>query len=202
MLYWRRDDFQTLRDIAAEAKAEAAWAGYAAFCERYERGLRREAFSILDRFIDELERASFEERRRFASWLLNAAEDKPGREMLIPYPLQRRLVEPTLLEWTINEPDCSEPHRWLGGYEDLNKALELDPKDEIAIRRLLRIILGGVDYIVHELPQGYLGDPVKDLAALDRAKHLTESLTDTAERAILLADSIELRSAILKYLGL
>jgi hypothetical protein len=47
--------------------------------------------------------------------------------MLVPHPLHVRVVEPTLLEWTEVEPGCSEPHRCLGGYEHLKRAIELAP---------------------------------------------------------------------------
>lgn len=201
MWYWREDYFETLKQTAAEAKGHPAWVDYATFCEKHEQGLRRDALLLVNRFIDRLEEEPFEGRKRFTSWLLNAAEDKPGRAVLIPYPLQRRIIEPTLLEWTLVEPACPEPHRWLGGYDDLNRAIELDPKDQIAIRRLLRIILGAVDYNVHELPAGYLGDPIKDIDALDRAEGLIGSLAKSDERQLFLADSAELRSAILSYLG-
>ena len=50
MHFWREKYFQTLKDIAAEARTVPWWADYAAFCEEYERGLRREAFNILERF--------------------------------------------------------------------------------------------------------------------------------------------------------
>ena len=57
MYFWRDEYFQTLKDVAAEARTVPAWADYAAFCEEYERGLRPEAFNILERFTSSMERA-------------------------------------------------------------------------------------------------------------------------------------------------
>ena len=56
MHFWREKYFQTLKYIAAEARTVPWWADYAAFCEEYERGLRREAFNILERFTSSMGR--------------------------------------------------------------------------------------------------------------------------------------------------
>ena len=55
------------------------------------------------------------------------------------------------------EPGCSEPHRWLGGYEHLKRAIELAPDNELARRKLVVLILGRVGFASYELPVGYLG---------------------------------------------
>ncbi len=102
--FWRDDYFQALRDVATEASASPEWADYAAFCTEYERGLRPQAFAILDRFIESLERTSFAERRRFVSWLLNRADGHGGRHMLVPHPLQQRIVELTLKSGSRSSP--------------------------------------------------------------------------------------------------
>src|SRR5215469_16233057 len=99
MYFWREDYFQTLKDVAAEAKMSPEWADYAAFCSEYERGLRPRAFAILEQFMHSMERASFADRRRFVSWLMSRSDGREGRSMLIPHPLHIRVIEPTLLEW-------------------------------------------------------------------------------------------------------
>src|SRR5436305_944823 len=116
MWFWRDAYFRTFKDVAAEASTSPEWADYAAYCTEHERGLRRQAFAVLDRFIFRMESASFAERRRFASWLLHRADLRDGSHMLVPHPLRKRVIEPTLEEWLQVEPASSEPHRWLGGY--------------------------------------------------------------------------------------
>lgn len=77
MQYWREDYFGTLRKTAADAVCESpSWQDYADFCLEYERGLRSQAFLILERFISRMEREPFEARRRFVSWLLQASDDR------------------------------------------------------------------------------------------------------------------------------
>ena len=119
MYFWREDEFKTLRQVAADARTVPLWSDYAAFCEQYERGLRTQEFAMLEAFITKLEHARFADRRAFVSWLAQQAEGRQGRQMLIPHQLQTRLMEPTLLEWTMLEPGCAEPHLWLGRYDDL-----------------------------------------------------------------------------------
>jgi hypothetical protein len=183
MYYWRKQYFQTLKDVAAEANKAPAWIDYATFCLEYEAGFRKQAFTTLGRFISEYERASFSDRRRFVSWVLSQAEGREGRHMLLPHPLHVRLVEPTLLEWTIIEPTCSEPHRWLGGYEHLRQAIELDPGDQLARRKLIVCIMSRVSFAAHELPKGYLETPKEDLAALAEAEELVPALQNEQDRA-------------------
>ena len=55
MHFSREKYFQILKDIPAEARTVPGWADYAA-CENYERGLRREAFNILERFTSSMGR--------------------------------------------------------------------------------------------------------------------------------------------------
>jgi hypothetical protein len=183
MHYWRKQYFETLKVVATKASEFPEWADYAAFCLEYEGGLRKKAFALLDLFISVYEHAPFSDRRRFTSWLLSHAEGREGRHMLLPYPLNVRLIEPTLLEWTLVEPTCSKPHRWLGGYEHLQQAIRLDPRDDLARRKLILSILSRVSDAAHELPRGYLGDPTRDLAALAEAEELVPALQDEQMRS-------------------
>ena len=198
--FWRKDFFETLREVEAEALTRPEWADYALFCREYEKGLRPQALKTLEGFISKIERQSFEERRSFVSWLLERVDGRDGRHMLVPQPLHVRVIEPTLIEWTLLEPKRSEPHRWLGGYDHLKQALELEPDDEIARRKLLAIILGKVGMSTHELPQGYLGSAQDDLAALREAEELLTGLSDHEDRDRFAADIAEERERIQKYL--
>jgi len=200
MYFWRREYFQTLKDVAAEAINSPEWADYATFCLEYESGFRKKAFATLDGFIFKYERASFLERRRFVSWLLAAAEGREGRHMLLPHPLNIRLVEPTLLEWTLVEPDCSEPHRWLGGPEYLRKAIGLNPNDELARRKLIVWTLGRVSFAAHELPRGHIGDFKEDLEALAEAKELVPALQNERDRNFFVSQIDFDRACILEHI--
>jgi len=189
MHFWRKDYFQTLKDVATEARTVPAWADYAAFCEEYERGLRDKAFNILERFTSSMERAPFAERRRFVSWLSQRADHREGRHMLIPHHFYIRIVEPTLLEWTAVEPDCPEPHVWLGGYDHVKRAFELEPNNQMARRKLLLLVWGRVDFEAYE--HGCSKNFDKDMATLSEVEELLRGLSNEEDRKKLAADLAE-----------
>lgn len=199
MHYWREQSFQALKHAASESTAQG-WSSYAAFCRDSERGLRRKALEALEAFMRSMEQVPEVERRRFVSWLLSIVEGQEGRDMLIPHPLRTRIVEPTLLCWVQDEPHSSEPHRWLGGREHLERALELDPGDHIARRKLIILLLSWIDYATHELPRGYLGTASEDLRTLDKVDSLLPALPDEGLRKAYAEAVVEERTAIHQYL--
>jgi hypothetical protein len=200
VFYWREEYFQDLKAAADAANASAKWTDYGTFCLEYERGLRHQAFAVLGRFIHSMELEPFAERRQFVSWLMSIAHGRKAGHMLIPHPLKIRVVEPTLLEWTVVEPTCSEPHRWLGGYEHLEKAIELDPADQIALREFVVCLLSQVNYATHELPVGYLGSALKDMDTLNRAEVLLPRISSDNDRTAYAADVAEQKALIHEYL--
>jgi hypothetical protein len=201
MLYWRGDYFENLRRFASLARAIPEWSDYASFCEKYEQGLRQEAFGRIEHFIEYLENSPFSERRKFVSWLLPQVDGVEGQHMLMPHPLSRRIIQPTLCEWIVAEPECAEPHLWLGDYDNLKHALALKPDDDVIRRKLAACILSRIDWATHELPSGYIGEPSEDLTALDEAERLIEKLTSEQERADFDASLHEQRGMILSYLN-
>jgi hypothetical protein len=57
MHYWGKQHFELLKKAAADATSESTrWQDYADFCLEYERGLRKQAFLLLERFIVRMER--------------------------------------------------------------------------------------------------------------------------------------------------
>jgi hypothetical protein len=198
MHFWRKESFSTLKDVAAKARALPLWSDYADFCVEYERGLRNEAFTILERFISSMECAPFTDRRRFVSWISWQTDGREGRDMLIPQPLQIRLVEPTLVEWTAVEPNCSEPHLWLGGYDHVKRAFELEPDNQLARRKLIILIWGRVDFEAYDW--GHLGNAEADLATLREVEELLKGLSNEEDRLSLAADLAEDRRLIEEHL--
>jgi hypothetical protein len=201
MLHWRDDYFENLRRFASLARAIPEWSDYATFCEKYEQGLRREAFGRLEHFIEYLEKSPFSERRKFVSWLLPRVDGVEGKHMLVPHPLSNRIIQPTLCEWIVAEPESAEPHLWLGDYDNLKRALALKPDDDVIRRKLVARILNRVDWATHELPTGYIGEPSEDLTALDEAERLIGELSSERERADFDAALREQRGMILSYLN-
>jgi len=183
MWFWRKKSFQALTEAASFASAFPDWLEYARYCELFEKGLRKDALNHLSVFIEASAKWSFVEKKKFVSWLYHFAYEDPEAYLLMPYPLSQNLLEPTLAEWAEAEPEEAEPYRWLGTYEHLKRALELDPNDEIAIYRFAMKILNGVSYSTHELPYGYLGNPQEDLSALAEAEEHIKRISDEEKKS-------------------
>lgn len=201
MHFWRQRHSESLRAIVANANEFPEWADYFGYCERLERGLRKEALTKLHVFLASILMSSFEERRRFVSWIYERAWDTGWLDSFVPHPLQTRLAEPTLREWIEREPDAAEAHCWLGTMDHLRRAVALDPQNEIACKRFIRCILGRIDYATHELPAGYLGDdPSQDMADLATAEELLGRVKSPEERTDLAMKITEERRLLGSYM--
>jgi len=201
MHFWRQDRFKSLQEFIKDADKFPEWSDYFAYCEHLERGLRKEAFAKLDGFISSLLTMSFEERRRFVSWLYNRVWNSGWLNTFVPHPLQTRLTDPTLIEWVERQPDAAEPHCWLGTAEHLRRSVALDPQNEVACRRLISCILSGMGYAIHELPAFYLGDdPLEDLADLATAGELLTNVYNPDDRTQFAARITEVKKLLEEYI--
>jgi hypothetical protein len=99
--------------------------------------------------------------------------------------------------------NCSEPDRWLGGFEHSRLAIQIDPADQIARGMLVRLILNQIGMNIHEIPTGYryLGEPNQGFAARDEAEQLILGLPGEDERKRLALPVEEERSLIRQYLA-
>jgi hypothetical protein len=165
-------------DVAAAAESAAS------YCRLRERGLRNDAFAHLREFIREAQQWSLPERARFADWILSLQRSHPQIYDLIPYPLQQDLIEPTLRDWCRAEPMHPVRYRWLGTDEDLRRAVELDPAEQVARQLFIERVAGAVDFSIHELSSGYeyLGDPEDDLRQLREAEEMLQGIKDVERR--------------------
>jgi hypothetical protein len=201
MYYWRDEYFGILSATAKLLGDHPDWYEYSQYCKLLEQGLRKQAQAHLTSFIDALSSQPFLERKRFVSWICNYCYNNAAAQLLIPYPLQKRLVEPTLIEWAGHDLTNSEPYRWLGTESDLKKAISLNPDDEVAIIKLAEMILNGVAYSTHDLPYGYLGNPKEDLTALDEVEVAVQKLKEGGKRETYLGGVRKLRGKVREYLN-
>lgn len=200
MYFWRDKNFHSLTEAASFSSDIPDWKDYSEYCKLLERGLRKDAFSHLSTFIDSAIGWDFSQKRQFASWLFHFAYTNPDCFQLMPQPLSKRLLEPTLTEWTEREPGCAEPHRWLGTRKHLRQAIELDSKDEIARQLLIENLFHGVHYATHELPYGYIGNPQEDFLNLDEIESLLLGITDSKSYQLCTDAMSKYRTIINDYL--
>ena len=193
---------EAMRLVASDAEREPGWHTYARYCRERERGLRKQSLRHLETFVAEAEQWPFGARHCFVAWLCVHLE-RPGwmRFDLTPYPLTNRLLKPTLVEWTTRDPRASLPHRWLGiicSYlgtraglmeppesveHHLGRAIELDPTEQPARVRLAELLIGGLEYDAHHLPEAYIGEAENGVREGEEAARLIEGITDPRDWA-------------------
>lgn len=171
--FWRQGSFNALKDLRETLAQNANYRLLAESVELREKGLRKESLRRLSEFIVTFSSSPFTERQEFVSMLCGKRFQWGSDGFLLdPQPLVEQVIKPTLSEWITIDPDNPDPYKWLGLYYGadneltyLEKALALDPEDDVIRFRLIDIQLGVIEFSTHHLDEGlYLGDPQKDIA--------------------------------------
>lgn len=157
------------------AMENPAWVDYANYCFAREQGVRKQAFQYLVKFIAIAESWSFADKVAFLQFLFPLFESvRDATHGIFPHQLREYLARPILEQWCARDASDSSPFRWYGTYywkeEYLLKALEINPKDDKARQTLISRWVYHIYFAVHHLPEGYIGDPVDDLAFGEEVK--------------------------------
>ena len=183
MYYWNKDNFEGLAAIAEDLRGDDFLAPFARYCDLRQKGLRKPALLILHEFVSASKDWSFQDRRTTANRLLLIRHNHPSVHQLLPQPLIDGFICPTLREWRDVEPDSAEALRWIGVvFGDrlaLEKALLIEPRDDIARRTLITALLYDVDYATHHLVEGrFIGEESVAETALGAVKTLLDDAFD------------------------
>jgi hypothetical protein len=196
---------ECLRFVQGEADKIPEWSDFTAYCRNRERGLRKNAFAELNRFIIVAKQWPLESRKSFVDWLCSclAAFRESDGYGLAPQPLVTQIIEPTLKEWMTREILDSTPCRWAGMFfsgvaygalraglanstnaaeEHLREALRRNSADSLARVRLIELLLGDVEFNCHHLPEYYIGEPNDDMVRLNEARDLLASVMPHVEQ--------------------
>lgn len=170
-----KDQNIALKKIAKEALKNPLWESFAKYCIDRERGLRKQAFKELDDFIILSKKWTFKSKVEFLEFLFTLFEAvKEAEYVAFPQPLSEKLIKPTLEEWCYTEKLDNRPFRWFGKYyksqEHILKALEIDSKDDLSREAILSCWSYDIYFSLHHLPEGYIGDPQKDLKLIEKIK--------------------------------
>lgn len=182
MWYANKRNFVGLAAVADSISEEPRWKAFADYCRFREQGQRKQAFDSLHGLIRNAANWTTKERRRFVNWVLETLLAFPEIHTLVPTPLNSELLVPTLEQWADEEPTDATPRRWLGiakhNVDFFRQAIEIDPKDEASRYYFSILTLIDVDYRCHELPYGFLGDPVEALRDLDDVRQASNGIRD------------------------
>ena len=176
-----------LLTVGNEALKNVDWKDYANYCFDREKGFRKLAFIHLDNFIKSTETWNLVKKIDFVKFLFPFFEILPEADYgPFPQPLSDKLIKPTLEIWCEIEKNDNNPFRWYGKYYGseyhLFKAIEINKEDDIARQILLRRWTNNINYSVHHLPEGYLGDPFEDLKLGDKIKEQISQLSTSKNR--------------------
>jgi hypothetical protein len=190
MYYWNKDNLEGLEDIARSLRDSTDVKDFSNYCRLRAEGLRKQALWALTRFLFQALNWEFEKRRNFVDWLLTAQYNNPQVHQLIPQPLMKKLVEPTLVEWTQYQPESPIPYRWRGVYfgelEELERALALDATDLVALSVAASRLLRDVEYATHHLCEGFfIGSEQEAESLLEQAFAHIRRLPESGNRSSL-----------------
>jgi hypothetical protein len=181
--YWNQSNFDGLRAIAETLASDPALGEFAQYCALREKGLRRQAFDALGRFIQVAASWGVAEQRNFADWVVQLHAAQPDVADLVPEPLKRWLRD-VLKKWS-EETQEGAPQRWLGvltgDVAAFWEALRRDAGDDFARARLVRHLIGLLEYATHHVPRGFIGDPQRVLVETD-AQELLSGFRDADAR--------------------
>jgi hypothetical protein len=175
---------------------------FADYCNLLDKGFRKDAIKCLDNFIDHTQNWDYTTKAAFCKTLFSVSKTSNDLDFILKHSLVEKLVKPTLLELTIQEPKNYIVFKWYGQYFGdttfIKKAHELNPSDN----SIKLILLNRLEYIiwtsVHHLPDGYLGKIEEDENDLNLAFSLLENL-DTEMTRDLFNRFTEYKNAIEIY---
>jgi len=181
------DQNNALLTVGNAAWQNPAWHEYALYCFDREKGLRKEAFEHLARFLATAKDWTFTAKVDFVKFLCPFLEDVPEANYApFPQPLKETFIKPVLLAWCGTEQKDSTPFRWYGRYfdseEHLLKALERMPSDDAAREILIKRWIYELYFSVHHLPHGYAGEPAEDMKLCEKTVVYIEQLASAERR--------------------
>lgn len=181
MHYWNRDNFNGLKSVGEKYWAKEGYELFGKYCLQKEQGLKKAAVVSIKKFVSSVKNRTQKEQRVIAEELSALGFWNGDIHQLLAYPLVEFLNE-VLKKWISDEPDNPTPYKWLGYVaQDIScyeKALQLDPKDEICINRIAQAHLNDVDHQAHHLSESlFLGEISDARKALQLAQSLIHRLS-------------------------
>lgn len=181
------DQNKALKIVAESAVDNPQWIDFVDYCIKREKGLRKDAFKTLDKFLKSTTDWTLDEKIGFTKFLLDQADKvKEADYGPFPQPLSEKLIKPTLEKWCELENSESSPFFWYGKYYDskdhLIKAIDINPNDDRARVALINRLSNFIYQSIHHLPDGYIGNPEDDIRDGEEAMRLISMLKDKRAR--------------------
>lgn len=170
-----------MKSIGEKYASTKGYELFGKYCLQKEQGLKKLAVSSIKEFVADVKKRPIKEQRVIAAELSSLGFWHGEAHQLLAHPVVEFLKE-ALEHWAADEPNNPTPYKWLGyvagdisAYE---RALALDPEDEICVSRIALSHLSDIDYQTHHLSESlFLGDLNDATSALEKAKYLIATLS-------------------------
>ena len=159
---------QALRIFSQLLDVNKEWNLLQEYCVLKDNGLKKAWKKKIDEFREYIFGRPLENQILFVSWFKKTLYENKDLEVVNNYKIENEIVKPVLDLWMKNEPNNSEPYRWLGTLESLRKAIEIDENEVISKDLILNKVIFQVKMSQHELEQFFhLGNPSEELDLLN-----------------------------------
>ncbi len=187
MYYWNQDNFEGLRSVGEKYSSLDGYELFGKYCLQKEQGFKKLAVATVKEFVSCSKSRSLEEQRVIAEELSSLGFWNGEIHQLLSHPLVEFLKE-VLELWALDEPRNPTPLRWLGyiggDISYYERALQLDPADEICITRIAQAHMNDVDFQTHHLSESlFLGDFNDAKNSLQSANYLIKRLSTEGIRS-------------------
>lgn len=181
MHYWNKNNFEGLESVGEKYSSIEGYELFGVYCLQKGKGLKKQAVASIKEFVSNMKAESVEKQRAISEELSELAFHNREIHQLLAYPLLVYL-EVVLEQWQSDDPRNPTPLKWLGYIDGdvsyYERALKLDPRDEVCISRIAQAHLNDVDHQTHHLSESqFLGDFNEAKNALLSARSLIERLS-------------------------
>ena len=197
MDYWNKENFEGMEAIGEHYSQRPGFELFSKYCLLKGQGLKKQAVEAINEFVALLEKKETQQKREIALELTELSYNNKAVNQLLSFPLFQWLIA-VFEEWSNTDSGNVLPERWLGflthDMERYEKALKLEPNDQISLIALCNAHISDVDYQTHHLFESRL------IGELDEAKQSLETAGQLLSR-ITASKFIEFAHQEINYYG-
>ncbi len=160
---------------------QAGWANeYVQYLDLRRKGLRKDSFIALEKFIQIYNSLDNTYRRFFIHFIYRIGWKKGDYNEYVPVNLYN-IFKTELSLWMKDEPENPIPYRWSSDLSLIKKAVDLNPSDQLTLDIFFSRLVKGIEMNQHEVEFGfrYDGDPMQDLELIVDGEFYVRYLDDT-----------------------
>lgn len=180
-----------------------AWTGhYKEYLRLYEKGLKKQAKILMKEFIKELKDINETNRRYFVDTVYRTAFKTKRYSILIPENLYREIFVPVIERWVNEETENPIALRWSNELEHIQRAVQIDSTDQIALEKYCNWVIGKISMNQHEISSGfpYDGNPIEDISMISRLEKFIGNIQNSERRQVISETLQDLKDCAMIFL--